>query len=40
MVVRLEAAMGDTAAARASLLARALAANPGNETLLALQAAP
>jgi predicted CXXCH cytochrome family protein len=39
MVVRLEAAMGDPAAARATL-ARALAANPGNETLLALEAAP
>jgi hypothetical protein len=39
MVVRLEAALGDPEAAGASL-ARALAANPGNETLLALQAAP
>jgi hypothetical protein len=38
-MVRLEAAMGDPAAARATL-ARALAANPGNERLLALQAAP
>ena len=39
MVVSREAAMGDPAAARATL-ARALAANPGNEMLLALQAAP